>query len=242
MGDRATSWLPPADWVPALSARHPEFAEGIARIGDVIAEDGAVPKPYKMLFIATIAAVKRDRELVAHFLRIALESGLPRDQAESAAVGVLISRGVVPHQLLTESIAAHYGEAVEASPGGDSTEVDDLDVDASKAYFEQYFGFIPDYIELLANAAPKALEGYTLMRKVALDGTAMPSKYMELLLCAVNAAEYQTRFVMIHARGARRSGATESELVESCLTALPFAGVASWLPAADGIIQSRTDS
>jgi hypothetical protein len=37
-----------------------------------------------------------------------------------------------------------------------------------------------------------------------------------------------------------RAWRTQSR-VEACLAALPFAGVASWLPAADGIFQSRQE-
>lgn len=52
-----------------------------------------------------------------------------------------------------------------------------------------------------------------------------------------------TRFAGLRPRGvgerARRAGATEEQLVEAALVAMPFAGVASWLPAAQGVIDSR---
>ncbi|MFJ8812969.1 carboxymuconolactone decarboxylase family protein [Amycolatopsis thermoflava] len=237
---RATRWLPDEPWFPALHKGHPAFAEGMARVGDVITGDCALPGGYKLLFAAVIAAVKRDRHLVGHYLGLAAEAGVAHREAEGAGVGVLISRGVVPHRLLTESIGEVYGprESAPVRPATPPT----ADVRSSLDYFSRYFGFVPDYVELLGERAPVALEGYFLMREAALTGTALPAKIMELLLCAVNAAEYQSRFVMIHARGARKAGATEEQLVEACLTALPFAGVASWLPAADGIFQSRPDS
>ncbi|HVW42096.1 MAG TPA: carboxymuconolactone decarboxylase family protein [Amycolatopsis sp.] len=237
---RAARWLPDEAWFPVLQKGHPAFAEGMARVGDVIAGDSALPGGYKMLFAAAIAAVKRDQRLVGHYLGLAAGEGVPYREAEGAGVGVLISRGVVPHRLLTEAISEVYG-APESDPVR-ATASPSADVQSSLDYFSRYFGFVPDYVELLANRAPVALEGYFLMREAALTGTALPAKIMELLLCAVNAAEYQARFVMIHARGARKAGATEEELVEACLTALPFAGVASWLPAAEGIFQSRQDS
>ena len=36
------------------------------------------------------------------------------------------------------------------------------------SYFNDYFGFVPSYIELMADHAPRALEGYVLMRQYAL--------------------------------------------------------------------------
>jgi alkylhydroperoxidase/carboxymuconolactone decarboxylase family protein YurZ len=237
---RAAHWLPDAPWFPALCQGHPAFAEGMARVGDVITNDSALPARYKMLFAATISAVKRDHDLVGHYLSLAAAGGLPRNEAEGAGIGVLISRGVVPHRLLTEATDKIYGGKPENS--APATERPTADVASSLDYFTSYFGFVPDYVELLADRAPQALEGYFMMRQAALGGTELPDKIMELLLCSVNAAEYQARFVMIHARGARKAGASEEELVEACLTALPFAGVASWLPAADGIFQSRQNA
>ena len=63
-------------------------------------------------------------------------------------------------------------------------------------------------------------------------------KWVELLLVTINAAEFQSRFVGVHAGGARRAGASEAEIVEACVCAIPIAGVAAWLPAADGISQT----
>ena len=55
--DRIQSWLPKADWPAELTERHPAFAEGLARVGDVISTDGHVPARYKLLFATAIAAL-----------------------------------------------------------------------------------------------------------------------------------------------------------------------------------------
>lgn len=232
--ERILSWLPKADWPAELSERHPAFAEGFARVGDVVSTDGHVAARYKLLFATAIAAVKRDRELVTHFAAAAAAAGVTADEYDGACVGILISRGAIPHQLMTDARSANY--PATPAPGAGPA---DATVSGAYDYFTTYFGFVPDYVELLGERAPKALEGYFLMRDAALTGTRLEKLVMELLLCAVNAAEYQARFVMIHARGAIKAGATEEALVESCLVALPFAGVASWLPAAEGILQAR---
>lgn len=236
---RAHQWLPESPWLAPLNDAHPDFAEGLARVGDVITAGSALSGSLPMLCAATIAAVKRDEDLASQYLGLAAERGLTREEAEGAGVGVLISRGVVPHRLLVAAIGTVYGHGAQASEAG--TEATSTNVSDALDYFKQYFGFVPDYVELLADRAPRALEGYYLMRRAALGGTDLPAKHMELLLCAVNAAEYEARFVTIHARGARKAGATEEELVEACLTAMPFAGVASWLPAAQGILESRQE-
>jgi alkylhydroperoxidase/carboxymuconolactone decarboxylase family protein YurZ len=162
------------------------------------------------------------------------------EQVDSACVGVLNSRGVAPHLLLTAARDAHYNVVPTIAPHAKQS-ADNVDVASARAYFEGHFGSVPNFVELLAENSPPALEGFFLMRRATLMETPMPNKMMELVLCAVNAAEFQASFVAIHARGARRAGATEAELVEACLVAVPLAGLASWVPAAEGIIASRDD-
>ena len=114
-----------------------------------------------------------------------------------------------------------------------------LDRQAALDYFQSYFGFVPDYIEVMADNAPRALEGYVLMRQWSLAENMLDAKHVELLLCTINAAEFSSRFVNIHANGARNAGASEAEITEAVVCAIPISGVASWLPGADGIMEGR---
>jgi alkylhydroperoxidase/carboxymuconolactone decarboxylase family protein YurZ len=234
---RVADLLPAPSWLPRLAETAPKFVEGLARVADVVTADGALPAGLKAMFAAAICAVKRDGALADHYLGVAAAAGVPRDHAEGASVGLLISRGVTPHELFVAATDRAYGPRPAGEAHGGTGF--DADVAGAYGYFREYFGSVPDYVELLGGSAGRALEGYFLMRAAALAETPLPARDMELLLCAVNAAEYQARFVMIHARGARRAGATEAQLVEAALTAMPFAGVASWLPAAQGVIDSR---
>ena len=236
-GDRVAALVPESPWLARLEATTPKFVEGLARVSDVITSDGALPASLKFLFAAAICAVKRDAAHVDHFRAAAAKAGLPREHAEGASVGLLISRGVTPHALLVSALEAAYGPA--SGDGAATEQTFDASVSGAYEYFKGYFGFVPDYVELLGERVPAGLEGYFLMRESSLGETPLPARDMELLLCAVNAAEYQPRFVAIHARGARRAGATEEQLVEATLVAMPFAGVASWLPAAQGVLESR---
>lgn len=239
-GHRVEALLPEPAWLPDLEAVSPKFVEGMARVADVITTDGALPAGLKAVFAATICAVNRDAGLVEHYIGLAAAAGVPREHVEGASVGLLISRGVTPHALVVGACDLAYGRraAVEPADTG-SGEAFAADVPGAYAYFREYFGSVPDYVELLGERCAAGLEGYFLMREASLGETPLPARDMELLLCAVNAAEYQARFVAIHARGARRAGASEEQLVEATLTAMPFAGVASWLPAAQGVIDSR---
>ncbi|MGD9985911.1 carboxymuconolactone decarboxylase family protein [Pseudonocardia sp.] len=238
-GRRTSELVGEAPWLSRLEVSTPKFVEGLARVADVITTDGTLTVGLKALFAAAICAVKRDEALVDHFLAVAAKAGVPREHAEGASVGLLISRGIVPHGLFVAATDAAYGPAEHAPAAADATDSFTADVPGAYAYFERYFGVVPDYVELLGDRVGAGLEGYFLMRESSLGETPLPAMDMELLLCAVNAAEYQPRFVAIHSRGARRAGATEEQLVEATLVAMPFAGVASWLPAAQGVIDSR---
>jgi alkylhydroperoxidase/carboxymuconolactone decarboxylase family protein YurZ len=238
-GRRTAELVGEAPWLPRLEASTPKFVEGLARVADAIGSDGTLPAGLKYLFAAAICAVKRDEALVDHFLAAAAKAGVPREHVEGASVGLLISRGITPHASFVAATDKAYGPSTTKAAPADATDAFDADVPGAYAYFQQYFGFVPDYVELLGDRVPAGLEGYFLMRESSLGETPFPARDMELLLCAVNAAEYQSRFVAIHSRGARRAGATEEQLVEATLVALPFAGVASWLPAAQGVLESR---
>ena len=79
----------------------------------------------------------------------------------------------------------------------------------------------------------------SLMRQWSLAENMLDAKHVELLLCTINAAEFSSRFVNIHANGARNAGATKAEITEAVVCAIPISGVASWLPGADGIMEGR---
>ena len=217
----------------ALAAVSPKFAEGLARVRDVTDRDGALPAWAKAVFMAAAAAVKGHDEVLRRELARSARSGLTIGAARGAAVAVLISRGEAVYERFTAAVDDAFGATV--TPGNGAVPVFEASAGAATRYFDEYFGFVPDYITLMAERAPRALEGYMLMREWALAENTLEPKLVELLLCTVNAAEFESRFVDVHAGGARRAGATEDEIVEAVVCAIPVAGVASWLPGADGI-------
>jgi alkylhydroperoxidase/carboxymuconolactone decarboxylase family protein YurZ len=214
-----------------------KFAEGFARIRDVTDNDGACPAWAKALYMACAAAVRGQLALMDREVRRSRDLGLALDDARGAALAVLISRGEGVYATFSAAVDSTYGEKV-GRPGGEAPEFE-LDRQGCLDYFADYFGAVPDYVELMADEAPRALEGYVLMRQWSLAENLLEAKHVELLLCTVNAAEFSSRFVNVHANGARNAGASEAEIVEAVVCAIPVAGVASWLPGADGIMMGR---
>lgn len=215
-----------------------KFAEGYARVRDVTDNDGACPAWAKALYMACAASVRGLDDLLEREMGRARNLGLALSDARGAALAVMISRGEGVYARFTAAIDRAFGEKI-AEPVDESPEFE-LDRQAALDYFEGYFGFVPDYIEVMADEAPRALEGYVLMRQWSLAENTLDAKHVELLLCTINAAEFSSRFVNVHANGARNAGATEAEIVESVVCAIPVSGVASWLPGADGIMEGRS--
>ena len=221
-----------------IAAMSHKFAEGFARVRDVTDNDGACPAWAKALYMACAASVRGLDDLLEREMTRSHDLGLTLLDARGAALAVMISRGEGVYARFTAAIDTVFGEEI-GEPADESPDFP-LDRKAALEYFEGYFGFVPSYIELMAEEAPRALEGYVLMREWSLSENMLDAKHVELLLCTINAAEFSSRFVNVHANGARNAGASEAEIVESVVCAIPVSGVASWLPGADGIMEGRS--
>ncbi len=220
-----------------IDAVSPKFAEGLARIREVTDTDGACPAWAKAMYMACAAAVKGHSHMLYHQLKRAKALGLSLSDSRGAALTVLISRGEAVYESFNAAVDAVYDDEL-LQPTEEAPDYN-LDRQACLDYFENYFGFVPEYVKLMAEEAPRALEGYVLMREWSLGENILDVRHAELLLCTINAAEFSARFVDVHANGARRAGCSEAEITESVLCAIPVAGVASWLPGADGIMEGR---
>ena len=170
-GRRTAEVVGDAPWLPRLEVSAPKFVEGLARVADVISADGTLPAGLKQLFAAAICAVKRDEALVDHFVAAAAKSGVPREHAEGASVGLLISRGITPHASFVAATDKAYGPVDPAAAEPGATAAFDADVPGAYAYFRRYFGYVPDYVELLGDRVAGGLEGYFLMRESSLAET-----------------------------------------------------------------------
>jgi alkylhydroperoxidase/carboxymuconolactone decarboxylase family protein YurZ len=220
-----------------IDAVSPKFAEGLARVREVTDTDGACPAWAKALYMAAAAAVKGHRDMLMAQMERSRLLGLELSDARGAALTVLISRGEAVYATFNAAIDEAFGDTM-MPPAGDAPEFS-IDRQGCLDYFEDYFGFVPDYVRLMADDAPRALEGYVLMREWSLAENVLDATHAELLLLTINAAEFSSRFVNVHANGARRAGCSEAQIIEAVVCAIPVAGVASWLPGADGIMEGR---
>ena len=155
-----------------------KFAEGYARIRDVTDNDGACPAWAKALYMACAAAVRGCDDLLEREMGRSRDLGLSLSDARGAALAVMISRGEGVYATFTAAIDAAFGEKI-SEPTDTSPEFV-LDRQAALDYFESYFGFVPDYVELMADEAPRALEGYVLMRQWSLAENTLDAKHVEL--------------------------------------------------------------
>jgi alkylhydroperoxidase/carboxymuconolactone decarboxylase family protein YurZ len=98
----------------------------------------------------------------------------------------------------------------------------------AEANFSAYFGTIPTPLAQLLRLNPGAADGYYLMRRGSIDANPLSAKYGELLLLAILAAGYSP-MAATHVRGARNAGASDEEIAEAVLCAVPAAGIAAWM-------------
>jgi alkylhydroperoxidase/carboxymuconolactone decarboxylase family protein YurZ len=187
----------------------------------------------KSLFAGAISATKGRASDTTAWLKKALGAGLAPAAAQHAANLMLLSRGLEVSRLMIESIpeSKEIAVEIEAAPTPSRDEIFD--------YFTTVFGSLPARVSLLGEHVPAALVYYHLLRRSGLETGSLKPRISELMLVAVNAAEYQRDYIRIHAEGALKKGATEAQLVEACVCAIPFAGVAAWFPASEAILSLR---
>lgn len=210
---------------------------GYARFRQVIDGDSALPARIKALFAAVAATTKGYPEMARRELARARSLGLAWEEASSAAVILCSVRG--------EGAALRFVELLESEYGRDragDTALAEIAVAPTEARdnFLAYFGAMPPSLGKLVDHLPIAADAYYLMREGTLGATAIGAKYAELLLVAVIAADYSP-LVAVHARGAITAGASEVELYEAILCAVPAAGLSAWVAAANAIDEAAAN-
>ena len=224
-----------SNWLRSLLDASPATELSLTAIADFLESDSALLAYEKFLFISAISAVKGRETDTRHWMARSLKSGLAPEAARHAAALMLLSRGIEVSRLMLLAIPIDG-----SSPSTDRTPLASPPSSEIFEYFTQVFGQLPDRITLLADHAPAALTYYYLLRKAGLEVGALQPRLSELMLVAINAAECQRDYVRIHADGALKKGANEAQLVEACVCAIPFSGVAAWFPASEAILSLRT--
>ena len=74
-------------------------------------------------------------------------------------------------------------------------------------------------LKKLGELAPEAFKGFMAFDKAAFEGGTIPLKYKELMAVAVALTTQCPYCIEIHAKKAKKAGATEEELAETTLIA-----------------------
>jgi alkylhydroperoxidase/carboxymuconolactone decarboxylase family protein YurZ len=211
-----------------LRQNAPKTVAGYRLFRRVIEEDGALPSSVKRLFLAAAACTKGYPDMAARELAAAAAAGLELEHAGSAMTILASSRG--------EGAAMRFGAVLRECYGSDAdieAEATPVPVAAGEAAanFLQYFGQMPPSLGKLIELVPTGADAYYLMREGTLSGTALSPAHAELLLVTVLAADY-SEWASVHMDGARRAGASEAEIAEAVLCAVPVAGLSAWVVGA----------
>lgn len=206
----------------------PKTVAGYKRFRQVVETDGALPAAIKRLFLAAAACTKGYEEMARRELAGAAASGLDLEQAASAMTILSSSRGEGAALCFGSILASCFGEA--ATVEADETPVVVEHGEAGRNFL-QYFGKMPPSLGKLLELVPVGADAYYLMREGTLSGTALSASHAELLLVTVLAADY-SEWASVHMDGARRAGASEAQIAEAVLCAVPVAGLSAWVVGA----------
>lgn len=210
-----------------IAGTAPEIAAGYADVRSVIETDGAIPAATKALLVAASAVTRGYGTLAREELARGRSLGLSDRDIADAGVSLLLARGEVIAGLYVE-LAGGLEPAAVPRPPSPLGHVD---------YFLDFFGVeaLPMRMQIMSERVPKVFSGYQRMHHASLKADPASGKLTELVLVAVNAADLATRFVGIHAATARTAGASDAELVEAVVCAIPVSGVAAWASAAEAL-------
>jgi alkylhydroperoxidase/carboxymuconolactone decarboxylase family protein YurZ len=211
-----------------LRARAPKTIAGFRRFRGVVDTDGALPAKLKRLFVAAAACVKGYEAMALRELRAAAALGLDVEMAGAAMAILSSSRGEGAALRFSELLGAVYPD--EAIIAADEQEMAVAPGEAEQNFLG-YFGTMPPSLGMLIELVPMGADAFYLMREGTLSGTALAAHHAELLLVTVLAADY-SNWASVHIDGARRAGASEAEVAEAVLCAVPVAGLSAWVISA----------
>lgn len=201
---------------------------------EVIETDGALPAKLKSLFAAVAACNRRYPVLARKELDRAARLGLTRNEAAAGLILLSSLRGEGAALAFDATIREIYPPACNDDanpsrhPSSRQPELVRAAPGEAEANFKAYFGTVPPALATLLRLAPKGADGYFLMRKGTIDCNQLDRKAAELMLIAVLASDYSPQ-ATTHIRAARAVGATDEEMAEAILCAVPSAGIAAWM-------------
>lgn len=213
---------------PLLRKYAPYTLGGYALFREITDSDGAVSARMKALFMAVAAIAKQHDRLALKELSRGVSLGLELKEAVAGLIVLSSLRGegtALTFQSLLEQV---YPEAREPQPPASAIPVAEGE---ALGNFTEYFGTVPVPLALMLKLSPRGADGYYLMRKGSINSNPLSPKFGELLLLSVLAADYSPMSAR-HVEGARKAGASDEEIAETIICAIPAGGIAAWMAAA----------
>ena len=211
--------------VALLLGHAPYTLSGFAAFRRVIETDGAVSAKLKALFAAVAAVDRRHLDLARREMVRAVALGLTPQEATAGLIVLTSLRGEAAALDFAAILEASY-DTLDAPP---PQALPSAGAGEAEANFKAYWaGVIPAPLAQLTHLVPEAADAYYLMRRGSIDANPLSPKHGELLLLAILAAGYSP-MAATHVRGARNAGATDAEIAEAVLCAVPAAGIAAWM-------------
>lgn len=205
----------------------PYTVSGYALFCEIVELDGAIPAKLKSLFVAVAATNKGFGELARRQADRASRLGLTLKEAAAGLILLSSLRGEGAAMQFQAVLEAVYPQPATPRRPRPAVAVEPGEAENN---FRQYFGTVPPALAKLLELSPKGADAYYLMRKGTIDCNSIDKKYAELLLVTVLAADYSP-MVATHIKAARTAGASDHELAEAILCAVPAAGIAAWIGA-----------
>ncbi|RZF64683.1 carboxymuconolactone decarboxylase family protein [Sphingomonas populi] len=210
--------------IALLKGHAPYTLAGFAAFRSVIDTDGAVPARLKALFVAVAAIDRRHLGLARREIARGVALGLTPLEATAGLIVLTSLRGEAAAMDFADILDTAFEDLQAPAPA----QLPTAEAGEAEANFTAYFGTIPPPLRQLLRLSPKAADAYYLMRRGSIDANPLSPKHGELLLLAILAAGYSP-MAATHVRGARNAGASDEEIAEAVLCAVPAAGVAAWM-------------
>ena len=210
--------------VPLLQGYAPCTLAGYATFRAVIDGDGALPARLKALFSSVAAIDRRYPELARRELRRGAGLGLTVRDAVAGLIVLASLRGEAAALEFADVLSTTFHDITAPDP----QPLPQAGQGEAEANFRAYFGTIPAPLDQLLRLVPAAADAYYLMRRGSIDANPLSAKHGELLLLVILAAGYSP-MAATHVRGARMAGASDEEIAEAVLCAIPAAGIAAWM-------------
>ena len=221
--------------IPLLAEHAPYTLAGYAEFRMVIERDGALPARIKALFAAVAAIDRRYPDLARREFQRGVALGLT---VQDATAGIIVLASLRGEGAAIE-FAAIVDGCLPGMPASAAAPLPTASPGEAIANFTAYFGTIPPPLAQLLRLSPGGADGYYLMRRGSIDANPLSPKHGELLLLTILAASYSPMAAR-HVEGARRAGASDAEMAEAALCAIPAAGIAAWM-AVGGLLEPPAD-